>query len=169
MKNKSTKKDIFLIAPLITLIVFIVCVMFVLLFGAKLYKNTLNQDQINYEERTINQYLTTRFRQSDGKQMIFIGDFNTAIASENGDTFFFVEQINSITYYTRIYCYNGNLYELFSESTANFDKEDGEIILPLTDLHFNQNENLITITVTHTNGKIITLNLFIRSHEGSVS
>ncbi len=166
MKNKSTKNNISIMAPLIMLIVFAVCVMFVLLFGAKLYKEALNRDQINYETRTVNRYLTTRFRQSNGKQMMFIGDFDTATESSSGDTFFFVEQINSVTYYTRIYCHEGSLYELFSQSGATLDKQDGEAILPLRDLQFAENGSLITVTVTHTNGKTDTLTFCSRSQTG---
>ena len=166
MKNKSQSNDISIMAPLIMLIVFSVCVMFVLLFGAKLYKEALNRDQMNYETRTVNQYLTTRFRQSNGNQMMFIGDFHTATENDNGDTFYFVEQINSITYYTRIYCHEGNLYELFSESNTTFDKQDGEIILPLHNLHFSKEGSLITVTVTHSNGDTDTLTFYNRCQIG---
>ena len=169
MTNKSTKKDISIIAPLIMLIIFSVSVMFVLLFGAKLYKQALAQDQCNYETRTVNQYLTTRLRQSDGEKMMFIGDFENATESETGDTFYFVEQINSVLYYTRIYCHEGNLCELFSDSRLRLDKDDGEIILPLSDLKFTQTDGLITVIITHTNGEVNTLKLLSRSHEGGIS
>ena len=169
MKNKTLKHDISIMAPLIMLIIFSVCVMFVLLFGAKLYKKTLNRDQSGSEVRTVNQYLTTRFRQGDGKEMIFIGDFDTAAECEKGDTFFFAEKINSVTYYTRIYCYEGYLCELFSESDAVFERQDGERILPLTDLQFSQTDGLVTVTVTHANGRSDTLTFWLRSNEGRIS
>jgi hypothetical protein len=58
--------------------------------------------------------------------MMFIGNFDEQTESSEGDTFFRIETINGTRYYTRIYCHNGYLCELFSKADGSFSKEDGE-------------------------------------------
>ena len=149
MKIKNKKSDISIIAPILTLIIFSVCILFVLLFGAKLYKQTIDNDSDNFYTRTLNQYLSTKIHQSDSEGTIFISDFDDTSPKNQGNTFFFVENYDGIEYYTRIYCYNGYLYELFSIADDTFSMEDGIAIMPLNDLYFSNDNGRIDITVTY--------------------
>ena len=95
--------------------------------------------------------------------MIFIGDFSKAEPQEVGDTLFLVETIGGIKYYTRIYCSNGYLYELFSTADNTFEKDDGEKILPLNGLNFKQNGNMIEFAVSQTKDHTDFMNIVLRS------
>ena len=166
MKNEIKKINISIIAPLLILLIFSICILFVLLFGTKLYKTTLNRDRNQFEIRTVNQYIQTRIRQGDGDGMMFIGDFDTLTEAETGNTLFLVEVINGIKYYTRIYCYEGYLYELFSAADIKFEKEDGEKILPLKDIEFKTADNTVITTVTYLNEEKYISKIALRSSDG---
>lgn len=166
MKNKKFGVDVSIIAPLITLIIFSVCVLFVLLFGAKLYKEALERDKVGFETRTANQYITTRFRQGDGEELSFISDFESSEGKKEGDTLFFVEVVNGERYFTRIYCYDGYLYELFSAAEDEFERGDGEPILPLNDIHFEEENGIITVIIDHLGSNTDILKLVKRSDIG---
>lgn len=165
MIKKTGKTDVTAVMPLLTLAVFSVCILLVLLFGAKLYKQALERDSSSFDKRTINQYIATRIRQSDADGMVFIGKFESGVPSEQGDTFYFVERYEGCTYYTRIYCCNGYLYELFADAEDVFERADGEKILPLTSIDFQLEGELLRVFVTHTDGSCDTLVINLRSND----
>ena len=165
MKNNN-KTDISFALPLLTLAIFALCILLVLLFGAKLYKNAIDQDRIHFDKRTANQYLLTRIRQSDTEGMVFIGSFESGQASQQGDTFYLVEKLDGELYYTRIYCYNGYLYELFTAAEDQFEKADGEKILPLAHLSFQMEGSLLQIHIEHTDRSVSDLTANLRSMGG---
>lgn len=166
MRKKTNQTDITTLAPLLTLVVFSVCILLVLLFGAKLYKNALDRDSTNFDKRTVDQYLTTRIRQSDADGMVFVGTFEDGVPSDRGDTFFFVERYSGITYYTRIYCHDGHLYELFAAAEDVFDRQDGEKILPLEGISFCLEGQLLKVSIRHTDGTEDVLQVNLRSADG---
>lgn len=163
---KQRKLDYNSILPFLLITIFGLCILFVLLFGAKLYKEAVSRDTENFEVRIINQYIFTRIHQSDGVDMAFIGDFENATPSDSGDTLFIKETINGQIYYTRIYSFDGALYELFSSEEDSFERCDGEIILPIASISFTQEEGLITVSIEHANGKHNDLSVFLRNYDG---
>jgi hypothetical protein len=165
MKNYN-KNDISFVIPLLTLTIFSLCILLVLLFGAKLYKNALDQDRSDFDKRTANQYLLTRIRQSDAEGRVFIGSFASGQPSQEGDTFYLVEELGGELYYTRIYCHEGYLYELFTAAEDTFDKADGEKILPLDGLSFQIVADRLQIHVEHTDCSTTDLTASLRSMEG---
>lgn len=165
MMNKN-KVDISTVAPLLILLIFGTCIMLVLLFGAKMYNNTLHKNNIAFDRRTIDQYLLTRIRQSDAEQSFFVGTFKNPTANNQGDTLFLAEQIDGELYYTRIYCHDGYLYELFTAAEDIFEPTDGEKIMPMKQIRFTLDGQLLSLYITHTDNSLDTLFLTLRSMEG---
>ena len=130
MKQRNKSIDMSALAPLLLFALFACCVVLVLLFGADIYRGLAQRDRENYQQRTAVQYLTTRVRQSDCADMVFIGDFDRAVPDSSGDTVFIREVLGDRTYYTRIYCHDGYLCELFAEEASGPAPEEGERILP---------------------------------------
>lgn len=149
MKNFTTKKPAMVLAPLLLFTIFTTCILSVLLTGANVYRTLNHRNQTSFEHRAIAQYLTTRLRQSDADAMLFAGDFYECTPNSTGNTFFMCEKINGRTYYTRIYCYDGYLYELFSSADGEFHPENGEKLLELQDLSFSLESGLLEISVTY--------------------
>ena len=130
MKRENKSLRITALAPVLLFAVFASCVVIVLLFGADNYQTLTRRDRESYQYRTAVQYLTTRIRQNDAVGMVFVGDFDEAAPKESGDTVYIRETVGDRIFYTRIYCHDGYLCELFAEEASGPAPEEGERILP---------------------------------------
>lgn len=173
MKKQIKKSNISSLAPLLLFVIFTTCILSVLLTGADVYQNFSKRDQSSFERRTTVQYLTTRIRQSDTEGMVFAGSFDEDPAdtgeasSQAGDTLFLREELGGRTFYTRIYCHDGYMYELFSESGLGFSPSTGQKILEVNSLHFTVQDGLIYIDIEYADRTAEALILHLRSGEVS--
>ena len=169
MKTKIIRTDFSKLAPLFLFAVFAVFVAVILLGGAKVYRSQVTRDRTDYDHRTISQYLITRIHQNDSEDGWFISDFELTASSDSGDTICFSEMIDGEEYYTRVYCHEGYLRELFAAADADFfNPIDGQEILPMQQLSFSRNKNLLTLNVTFEDGTSQTLHIALKSEtEGS--
>lgn len=183
MNETLTKRSLSSLIPLLLFAVFAVCILMVLLSGANIYKKTAKRDQDSIQQRTLSQYLTTRLHQSDAEGMVFVGDFGSAelISAHNstdaasadaltrqpntltGDTLYLREELNDRIYYTRIYVHEGMLRELFAAEGLTFAPSEGKAILPLKELTFTLQNQLLTIKLTHEDGTGETLLIALRN------
>lgn len=163
MRSQKTNTHISAIVPLLLFVVFTTCILFVLLTGADTYKKLSQRDKDSFQQRTVVQYLTTRLRQNDVRHMIQVSDFFADDASSQGDTLALREEIAGRTYYTRIYCYDGYLRELFSPAGLDFSPSAGEKILEVKSLYFTLNQDLLSIQITYPDNSTQTMLLYLRS------
>lgn len=140
MKRGNRSLRITALAPLLLFAVFASCVVIVLLFGADNYQKLTQRDQDSYQYRTAVQYLTTRVRQSDAVGTVFVGDFYEAVPKESGNTVFIYKTVGDRVFYTRIYCYDGYLCELFAEKNETLEPEDGERVFATKQMRVAWNE-----------------------------
>ncbi|MBQ5820672.1 MAG: DUF4860 domain-containing protein [Clostridia bacterium] len=157
MKTHIKKTDLSALSPLLLFAIFVFCAVAVLLSGAKIYKDYTSRDQIEYERRTLVQYLSTRIRQSDVESSWFVGDFDEQIPQETGNTFFYVETIGDMTFQTRVYWHDGALYELYSIASEDFDPLDGTRLFPVQRLEFSTDADKIRVTVEYDDGTLTQL------------
>ena len=134
MKEKPSNLTEFLALAVFAL--FALCLFGVLLTGAKVYRNLVDQGSRSYADRTAAMYLSTRVRQSGG---ITVEDFDgcTALVSR--------EEIDGRTYVTRVYCYDGYLRELFCAENAALSAEDGEIVLEAERFSVQRERNTLLV------------------------
>ena len=118
MKEKPSNLTEFLALAVFAL--FALCLFGVLLTGARVYRNLVDQGSRSYADRTAAMYLSTRVRQSGG---ITVEEFDGCPALVSR------EEIDGRTYVTRVYCCDGYLRELFCAENAALSPEDGEIVL----------------------------------------
>ena len=163
MKSQKATTHTNAIAPLLLFVFFTTCILFVLLTGADTYKNLAQRDRDSFQHRTVAQYLTTRIRQNDALHSIQVSDFSTDHTTSQGDTLILREEIDGRTYYTRIYCYDGYLRELFSPAGLEFSRSDGEAILEVNSLYFTLNQDLLSIQTTYADNSTQTLLLHLRN------
>ncbi len=157
MRQQEKRNDISSLAPLLLFMIFTTCIVTVLLIGADGYRTFTNRDQVGFERRTTVQYLTTRIRQSDVVEGIFVGEF------AGKEALYLRETVDDSTYDTRIYCHNGYLRELFAQADIDFTPDAGEKILELKDLQFDLTGDLLTITITYADDCLETVYLDLRS------
>ncbi len=163
MKTNRRKIDASFLAPLLLFTIFTLCVVLVLLMGAKVYETAVDRDQRSFDHRTAVQYLSNRVRQLDCDGAWFVGDFYEAQPQEAGNTLYFREIFRDEVYYTRIYCHDGYLYELSSIADGSFEPTDGEKILAMNALQFSKENGMLKIHFRHTDGKTAELFLALRS------
>ena len=118
--------------------VFALCVLSSLLQGAGIYHRMTLRGQEAYDRRTAAQYLIMRVHQSDRRDGVRVAQFDTVEALELSRT------VDNTEYVTRIYCYDGNLCELFSARDSGVSPEDGEAIMPVQKLNFSLEKGLLT-------------------------
>lgn len=135
--------------------IFAACILAVLLTGADAYKRLTLRDEQAFDARTAARYLETRLHQADERNGIFPGTFDRKEEGrESYPVLFLEEKVEETSYYTRVYCYDGYLRELFCQAENEMEPEDGEKILPLRQVEFQlTKEGLLLAVLTGTDGK----------------
>ncbi len=144
---------------LLLLAIFGVCVLLVLLSGAKSYRNVTQRDSASYDRRTAAQYLTTRVRQGDAAGELSASSF------QGTDALVFSQEIDGSLYHTRVYCWEGYLRELFTPADSDLMPGDGEKVLPCQALTVRQEAGIFRLILTLSAGEQETLWLSLRSGE----
>jgi hypothetical protein len=121
-REKSIVDVIFMIA---TFGVFMLSALFVVLFGAKVYKRTAHDMGVNFNSRTALAYVSEKMHQHDKR-----GGVTVEIV--NGSPILKLHQyINSDEYCTYLYEYDGYLKELTARGDVDLVKNAGKNILKL--------------------------------------
>lgn len=143
--------------------VFAVSILSVLLTGADVYQRLARRDQASYADRTCAQYIATKVRQAPSAAALAVAPFGEA------DALVLTEEIGGVLYLTRVYCYDGWLWELFSAAQDELRPEDGEQVLPLQGLELLWEDGLLSVTMTQVDGSEATLCLAPRGGEGAAA
>lgn len=105
--------------------VFMLSALFVVLFGAKIYKKTAHDMSVNFSSRTSLAYVTEKLHQHDHKNGIeIIEDASEPILKMS-------QFVNSDEYCTYLYEYDGYLKELTVRGDVDLVKSAGKNILKL--------------------------------------
>ena len=142
---------------LLTFAVLTLCLLLVLLSGAKVYRRLAADGAQQYACRTAAQYVTTRVRQAD---TLLVENF------AGTEALVFPETVNGRAYLTRIYCYDGHLRELFTAREGDFLPEDGEILFPAQSLSLTLEKQCLQAVITLPEGKQQTLILYLPAGKG---
>ena len=157
MKRQGTKHHMDGLLMLLLFGVFAVCVLFVLLTGAKAYRGLTERDRTAYDRRTCVQYIATKVRQGDVEGGVTVEPF--------GDTAALC--MRQYGFVTRVYCYDGWLMEMYTFEDAELTPQDGEKVMPLSGLSFDLEDGLLTVELQSGEGVTDTLRLALRSGEGA--
>ena len=141
--TEKRKFSISTLGPWLLLAVFGAGILAVLLSGAGAYRDLVQRDRQAYDSRTASQFLTTKVRQNPHAEVTRFGD---------GDCLLLRETYDGVEYWTRIYCHDGWLMELFTLGGADFAPEDGEKVLPAQSLTLRQEAGLLHVLLTDGSG-----------------
>lgn len=114
----------------------------VVLLGSGVYRGTAAAADENFTHRTALGYLTNQIRRGDVAGGLSLGSFG------GGDALFLREN----GYVTILYCYEGQLLELFAEEGLDLPPDAGMAILPLASLTLEPGGDCLRITVTDGDG-----------------
>jgi len=103
--------------------VFALSALMLVMIGANVYKNTVNNMSVNFNSRTSYAYITEKIRQNDSYESVSAGDY------QGLDAIILKQVINDTDYYTYLYQYDGYIKELFIKEGADIDPSAGQNIL----------------------------------------
>lgn len=159
MKDNKKERNLSIIAAILLFAIFATGVFAVLLTGAKVYRALVQRNETAYDSRTCSQYLASKLRQTPNPDAVSASEFGES------EALIITQVIEGETYVTRIYCHNGWLMELFSVAGGEFSPEDGEKILPASEMKIAQQGDLLMISVTDGNGENLRLRYSLRGWE----
>lgn len=161
MREERRQNHITALAAVTLLAVFAVSILLALLAGAGVYRRLVDRDAAAFDARTAAQYLATRVRQNDGADAVAVEDFWGAdcltLKEWNGG---YVSQ-----YVTRLYCYDGSLWELYTAADVEAELTDGERVMELDGLELSLEDGLLSAALTLKSGETETVILSLRSGE----
>lgn len=154
-KSGSGAEQLF---PALLFFVFLLCTVFTILIGSRVYENIRQRDRVSFETDTALAYITNKVRQSDQANRI-------AVREENGLQFLVLTSVfDDVEYETLIYHTDGGLYELFAMAEDNMDASAGQKIMDCESMSFSMEPASNGNTMLHiTLGESRHVNLLLRS------
>ena len=147
------------VLPLLIFALFATALLSVLVAGARIYASLSERDDEAFTYRTAAQYVSAKVNQTEHQDEITVESFG-------GTTALVLPAVYDDTVcLTRLYCYDGHLYELFSFDGIEMFPEDGEKILPLSDFSASIEDELLIVDLDGTDGKTTTLRLHLEGGE----
>ena len=165
MKKRFVKANVAVdtVFTLTLFVVFAVAVLFVMITGTEVYRNSVNENAESGNSRIADAYLVSKLRQFDGS-----APGNSVMIRHGGDGDMLVlrEDFDGVIAETCIYCANGYLCELFYDTEDPFDASLGERILAANSLHLETDGNLLRFSVD--SGREMAVCLYTEAEEGGV-
>ena len=115
---------------------YLLLAMGLVLLGSGVYQGVADLSRENSQRRTALSYLVNQVRRGDAAAAVVVGAYGDggAVALAEGD------------YVTYLYCYDGQLMELYTEPGTGLTAADGVPLLPLEGLEVSLSGGLITFT-----------------------
>ena len=138
---------------------FACCMFFVLISGAKSYKNVTAVMEEQFSVNTCISYVTAKVRHYDSEGAVMIGKIGDT------DALLLKEKIEGEEYLTYLYCYDGNLMELFCSADMEVHPMDGQQIMELDSLDLVAEDDMIHFSC-EINEKQADASVFLQSGKG---
>lgn len=155
--RKQLKHSIDILYVLLLFFIFTACALSLVMLGTNVYKKTVYDMNVNYEERTSFSYISNKFRQFSSSDGISLETFDGC------DSLVLKETIEGVAYCTYLYQYDGHLKELFTREGSGLHAEDGADIIAMKS--FTQKkltDTLYQFELVSTKGDTTTL--YLSSH-----
>ena len=160
MKHEGAGNRITGLGSLVLFAVFALCVLSVLLTGAKVYQSLTQSQEQSHAAHTAAQYIATRIRQGDQLAGVAVEDF------QGRDALVFSDKVGGAVYETKIYCHEGWLWELFAQEGANLAPEDGQKLCQAQALEADPPAaGQVTVRLQTPDGQWQTLSFYLHSGE----
>lgn len=161
MKKRAYSIDSIFV--LVLFAVFAITVLFVLMSGAGVYKDTQSLMTERYQERTAISYLVAKVNHYDSENSVYVTKVQGTQALAC------CEEMNGVSYTTYIYCDGSQIKEIMVETGMEFDPADGLDIIEAKALQLEKKDNLIKIACTGLNGTTSYATIHVESGIGGDS
>ncbi len=149
-RNKSIVDFLFILALFGA---FAITALFVVLFGARIYRTTVSNMNTNYEKRTAMSYITEKIRSHDYTGGADVSDIETT-SGDGHSVLELYQEIGGKRYVTYLFVSDGYLKEFTAEDTYDFNYKMGTNILAIDDFSVRkESDGLYHFDITDTNGE----------------
>ena len=112
------------------------------LLGARVYRGTVNAQQAHNAERLAPAYVRSMVRAHDEADTVQVEEVNGIQTVAMYNTY------DTELYVTRLYAYEGQLYEWFTEAAEPFEPENGEPVCPCDGMTAELQDGLLRLRLT---------------------
>jgi hypothetical protein len=159
--HQNDKSNISTLFTIVLFLVFILCALFTVLIGARVYENIHARNRQNYADYVILHYVANKVRQGDHADAVSVREIDgTPVLSLRQDA-------QGTAYETRIYAYDGKLRELFMKADADLKLEDGLEITDCSGLSISREGNLLRLRTAGDRPEELTLDLKCGKGDGT--
>ena len=150
-RNKSIVDFLFILALFGA---FAITALFVVLFGAKIYRTTVSNMSTNYEKRTAMSYITEKIRSHDYTQGIDVTDETGTGSGQDHTVLKLYQDMGDKRFVTYLFVSDGYLKEFTAEDSYDFGYDSGMEILAVSDFSVRkESDSLYHFNITDTNGE----------------
>lgn len=153
--NREQKHGMSGVFVFVLLGLFAIMSIFMVLLGSQMYRNTIHDTETNRRDRILSSYLRSMVRYGDQKGGVLVESFDGI------DTITLRESFDEEAYVTRLYVYEGKLYEQFARERYDFEPDMGEEICAASSLHAELNGNLLTISAEDADGESRDIRIYL--------
>lgn len=155
MKQKAGKKGqaVNVLFTMLLFLIFVLCALFTVLIGGKVYENISARMEENYTGSTALNYVANKVRQGDMEGAVSVVNINGTSVLQ------LKQQFGEETYVTQIYYLNGSIRELFTDLQSGLSLEDGLEIMDSEGITFSQSGSRITAETAGEGGSRLVLSL----------
>lgn len=138
---------------LLLFLVFVLCALFTVLTGGKVYENISTRMEETYTGSVALQYIANKVRQGDTAGAVGVREIEGTRVLE------LAQEIDGDQYVTWIYELDGSIRELFTGADSGLSLKDGLVILECDGLALEQQGRLLTVETTGPGGGRLQLSL----------
>ena len=136
-------------------LVFILCALFTVLIGSRVYENITQRSNRNFTGTTALSYIANKVRQGDREDMAEVREI------EGTPVLVLGQEVNGTRYETWIYYRDGSVMELFANPESGLTLSDGLKILECEGVELSMEDRLLTVKTLGEGGG--SLRLYLRS------
>ncbi|MBO5999642.1 MAG: DUF4860 domain-containing protein [Lachnospiraceae bacterium] len=160
--ERAERHNVDVLAALLLLCAFAVCILSVLTAGTKSYRSLTVRDSAVFERTTRSLYVSTKISQAVHRGAVSVenitstdrtyhtagGDAAREADRELSDTCIRIdEEIGGVLYATRIYYYDGWIRELFARADYRYSPQDGEKISEAVSLDASADDGVLKVVI----------------------
>lgn len=138
-KLKRKGQSFSILFTMLLFLVFVLCALFTVLIGGKVYENINVRMEENYTSRVVLGYVANKVRQGDRDGMVDVR------LIEGTQVLELREQIGEQNYVTMIYYKDGSVRELFTTENSGLSLADGLPVIECGGLEIKKDSNLLVI------------------------
>ena len=162
-RNKSIVDFLFILALFGA---FAITALFVVLFGARVYRTTVSNMNTNFEKRTAMSYVTEKVRSHDHTGGVEVSDVEGTSDGDEHTALKLYQEMGDKRYITYLYVADGYLKEFTAEEGYDFNYDAGTDILAVEDFSVRkESDSMYHFSIKAKNGEVT--DFFVTLYSGT--